>query len=424
MLIERIHIKNFKGFDDKTFNFKDNFTVIIGNNGSGKTSVLDALAIASGCYLIPLGGGQKYQRAIHKGEVRIIEKSKSVFEPQLPCEIEAEGEWGEWKRSIDKLTFTNTVKHAKIVSKMSKEILEKALKEDNVTLPLFAYHGTGRLWAELNDTVQYAKQGSRLEGYDNCFSVKSSSKFFRNWYKTLEKNIDKKDSDELKLRLSTFKRAILNCLEDWDDLYYDFAEDDIVCVRNNKSNSRTSIPYRMMSDGYRNMIGMIADIAYRCIRLNPQLGADALNKTTGLVLIDEIDLHLHPTWQKKIVSELITCFPNIQFIATTHSPFIVQSLNSRQIINLEGEELLKEPKDVSLETNALYMGVTSSRSKSFDEKEKAAQEFFTILNEYHGTIEDRNKINDQFDEYMRLYSDDPAFVAKLNLARIAKINHK
>ena len=180
----------------------------------------------------------------------------------------------------------------------------------------------------------------------------------------------------------------------------------------------------MMSDGYRNMIGMIADIAYRCIRLNPQLGADALNKTTGLVLIDEIDLHLHPTWQKKIVSELITCFPNIQFIATTHSPFIVQSLNSRQIINLEGEELLKEPKDVSLETNALYMGVTSSRSKSFDEKEKAAQEFFTILNEYHGTIEDRNKINDQFDEYMRLYSDDPAFVAKLNLARIAKINHK
>ena len=61
-------------------------------------------------------------------------------------------------------------------------------------MPVFAFHGTGRLWAELNDSVKYIPQGSKIEGYEDCFSAKSSSKSFRNWYKTLEKNIDKKDS--------------------------------------------------------------------------------------------------------------------------------------------------------------------------------------------------------------------------------------
>ena len=180
----------------------------------------------------------------------------------------------------------------------------------------------------------------------------------------------------------------------------------------------------MMSDGYRNMIGMIADIAYRCIKLNPHLGVNALKETEGLVLIDELDLHLHPSWQKGIVAELVECFPKIQFVATTHSPFIVQSLSRNQLINLENEELVNEPHDVSLETNALYMGVKSQRSKVFDEKEKAARDFFSALEAYSGTEEEKLHIEELFDSYMQLYSDDPVFVAKLKLAKISKLNSK
>ena len=180
----------------------------------------------------------------------------------------------------------------------------------------------------------------------------------------------------------------------------------------------------MMRDGYRNMIGMIADIAYRCIKLNPHLGVNALKETNGLVLIDELDLHLHPSWQKAIVKELTTSFPKIQFVATTHSPFIVQSLAKDQIINLEDQELINEPYDVSLETNALYMGVKSSRSNIFSEKEKASEEFFKALASYTGTEEEKADIEEKFNEYMRLYSDDPVSVAKLNLAKIARLNRK
>lgn len=422
MLLNEIHIRNFKGFVDATFEFHDNFTVIIGNNGSGKTSILDALSIAAGCFLIPLGNGSKYQRTIHKGEIRISETQKSVFEPQLPCEIGAKGDrWKSWKRTIESLSYTNTQKHAKSIVSDAERTLQEATVNDSIILPVFAYHGTGRLWAELTDKVKYTKQGSRLDGYDNCFSVKSSSKSFRDWYKTLEKNIDQKNSEELVQRLQTFKQAILSCLEDWDNLYYDFAEDDIICVRENEDGTKTSVPYRMMSDGYRNMIGMIADIAYRCIKLNPALGANALLETIGLVLIDELDLHLHPQWQKKIVSELTKCFPKIQFVATTHSPFIVQSLKKEQIINLEPIALNDDPLNVSLEMNALYMGVQSMRSNNFDEKVKAAQDFYQALNDYDGTAERRDQIEDTFSKHMINFSTDPAFVAQLKLAKLATL---
>ena len=151
---------------------------------------------------------------------------------------------------------------------------------------------------------------------------------------------------------------------------------------------------------------------------------NALKETEGLVLIDELDLHLHPSWQKGIVAELVECFPKIQFVATTHSPFIVQSLSRNQLINLENEELVNEPHDVSLETNALYMGVKSQRSKVFDEKEKAARDFFSALEAYSGTEEEKLHIEELFDSYMQLYSDDPVFVAKLKLAKISKLNSK
>ncbi len=140
MLVKQIYIKNFKGFEECNFTFNDRFTVIIGNNGSGKTSVLDAIAVAVGCYLIPLGGGSKYQRPIHKGEVRITEREKSVFEAQIPCEISAIGQWGEWKRSVESIKLANTIRHAKKLTEYSKSALERAVKEDFVNLPLFAYH--------------------------------------------------------------------------------------------------------------------------------------------------------------------------------------------------------------------------------------------------------------------------------------------
>ena len=88
----------------------------------------------------------------------------------------------------------------------------------------------------------------------------------------------------------------------------------------------------MLSDGYRNVIKIILDIAARMCILNPYLKEKALQETPGIVLIDEIDLSLHPTWQKRIIGILKQLFPKIQFICATHSPFIIQSLEEGELI--------------------------------------------------------------------------------------------
>ena len=86
------------------------------------------------------------------------------------------------------------------------------------------------------------------------------------------------------------------------------------------------VPFHLLSDGYRNVVGMAADIAYRMATLNPHLLERVIGETPGIVMIDEIDLHLHPNWQRQVVDHLLRAFPQVQFVATTHSPFIIQSL--------------------------------------------------------------------------------------------------
>lgn len=91
------------------------------------------------------------------------------------------------------------------------------------------------------------------------------------------------------------------------------------------------LPISMLSDGVRSVISLVADLALRCVRLNPALGEQAPFLTPGVVLIDEVDLHLHPAWQQRIVSSLRQAFPEVQFILTTHSPQVLSTVHSSQI---------------------------------------------------------------------------------------------
>jgi predicted ATP-binding protein involved in virulence len=76
---------------------------------------------------------------------------------------------------------------------------------------------------------------------------------------------------------------------------------------------------------------MVADIAYRCALLNPHLGAEAALRSYGLVMIDEVDMHLHPQWQQTVMAGLLSAFPKIQFIVTTHSPQVLSTVERENI---------------------------------------------------------------------------------------------
>ena len=437
MKIEKIVIRNFKGFAEKTFILNPNFTVFIGDNANGKTTVLDALAVASGSFLRGIDVIYKSEaRGISKNEIRVVTKDGQP-KPQLPSEIEAygivNGKYlpGGWIRGVEKITkkTTTTFVKAKNIENEAKTMLLQSRSNGGVTFPVIAYHGTGRLWAEHEEKkVTYKKQDEGVAmAYTNCLSPKSSSKEFLSWYKTYEDEIRKFDQESDKILLETFNQCILSIIPDgrWQKMAYSFKDEDLIGIFLYPDGKSEKLLFNQLSDGYRNLIGMVADIAYRCIKLNPHLGINVIKETPGIVLIDELDLHLHPNWQRRVVSDLKMTFPKIQFIATTHSPFIVQSLKKEELVILD-EEIIKDgdPFRKSIEEIATNeMGVEDiPRSKEFLKMQNVAVEYYKLIAEGRSSDSDEKtlQLRNQLNKYEEMFGEDPAFVATLKIERKTK----
>jgi predicted ATP-binding protein involved in virulence len=421
MQINKIQLKNFKGFDEKEFHFNPQFNVLIGDNGSGKTAILDALAVSVGSYLLGIGSAQA--RAIYQEDIRRKDFGDSL-EPQLPVIVNAigeiEGKKIKWQRSKTSLEARTTVKEARELIDIAKYHTQQVSQGEPVILPVISYHGTGRLWKERRQTINTRPKGSRMSGYFNSLEPASSSKVFLEWFKTMEIASIQKKIDTT--RIDVVKNAIINCIPDLETVFFDVIEDTLVSVKI-ESDQRYILHYDLLSDGFRNMIGMVADIAYRCVTLNPHLNQKALEKTNGIVLIDEIDLHLHPKWQKRVVNDLKKTFPQIQFIATTHSPFIVQSLQSDEVINLDKATDSDFFRKSIEEIAEIDMGVPDvERSQRFKDMMKVAERYYQLLEEGKNSEDDTQvkQIKAELDQLSMLYSDDPAYTAFLNMERLAR----
>lgn len=103
------------------------------------------------------------------------------------------------------------------------------------------------------------------------------------------------------------------------------------------------------------------ELAFRCYILNSHLGSEAARLTDGVVLIDEVDLHLHPSWQMHVVNDLQKAFPRIQFVMTTHAPLIISSLKEGNIFSI-------------VEKQTFDFGLQSGRDANYILNEMGVQE--------------------------------------------------
>jgi len=179
MQINKIQLKNFKGFDEKEFHFNPQFNVLIGDNGTGKTAVLDALAVSVGSYLLGIDSAQA--RSIYQEDIRRKDFGDSL-EPQLPVIVSAigeiEGKKIKWQRRKTSLEGRMTVKEARELIDIAKFHTQQVSQGEPVILPVISYHGTGRLWKERRQTINTRPKGSRMSGYFNSLEPASSSKVF------------------------------------------------------------------------------------------------------------------------------------------------------------------------------------------------------------------------------------------------------
>jgi len=313
----------------------------------------------------------------------------------------------------------------------SVDRLEALLKKETVSLPLLLYYGAGRLW-DIHRRVATEKPGSQLDAYRYCLDPKSDHKAFEKWFKKLSYT-------ELQKRqtlpaLEAVKKAVLSCIPDATEFYHDTDLDQIVI----KLKQEGLVPFNNLSDGYRNIVAMVADIAHRAARLNPHFETEAAQKTKGIVLIDEIDLHLHPKWQRRVVRDLQNAFPAMQFIATTHSPFILQSLEPGEVIDLNHdalpEAIANVPPDVAAPGPADQysnrsiedivedvMGVeVPSRSERYQAMYQAAKEYYQLLQSAKEMPQEQiEPLKRKLDELSAPFSDNIAYHAFLEMERMA-----
>ena len=426
MRIDRLTVSNFKKFEEETFEFHRQFTLLVGDNGAGKTAVLDALRIGAGAYLlgIPYSQAPSIKREYVRRETR-RNGEFSTFEPVTPSAVGCEGRVHVsdicWSRELTSFNGrTNRIGTRELVLCVARHYREN---KPGTNFPLIVSYGTGRLWIEPRTKKQVRSairepfgKLSRFEAYRGCLGPAVSSEWLRRWIKKMAL-IAVQEKQSLG-SLDAVYSAVVGCVEGVERVLYDFAFDDIAL--DFKDGERLSFGF--LSDGQRSMAALAADIALRCVQLNPHLAGEAPNETDGVVLIDELDLHLHPNWQRAVVRNLTTLFPKLQFVATTHSPFIVQSLDGHGLINLSDRGVLEERRepysieDVAEET----MGVdTPQRSKLFLEMEAAACRYYELLDRLsddHPHVQQAKEVLDWIEER---FSDNPAYAALLKLHRSA-----
>ena len=369
MRLEQLTIKNLRlfGNEEQTINFSadKNITVFLGDNGAGKTTILHGCTVVSSNFFTAFPDVS--YKTFSDTDVRAISNTQRADYLHVKMIIRTEDnrsiQVDQYKKGNSNDTPKSDLTRLKEYANSMKEKIDA---EECVTLPVLAYYGTER--GQINPPERrrdFNKVFPRWDAYKDALEPATNFKRFFTWF---ERNEDE-ERREKEARSDWHYRsyvleAVRNALNRMDERYYRprvltsplrFVMDDISDLQPNdreqyKRVFSTSMPpagfegvkevrIEQMSDGYRIMIAMIADIAARMAEANPSSECSGLDdplNTPGIVFIDEIDLHLHPVWQRKVLRQLHAIFPNVQFIVTTHSPNVVMgALDLVQVVKLD-----------------------------------------------------------------------------------------
>jgi len=384
MKLKKTSITNYRCFKEAEIDFDEHTTLIVGKNGAGKTAILDAVAVAISTFLLGIDGG--VSRSISKDDARYeFYDLDGTVDPQhqFPTGDCLDNHDVKWVRSLNSESGNTTVKEARELTNISKNTQKRIMTGDkSLILPLISYYGTGRLYAQKKEkkNIKSLTEFKRQVGYVDCMAAESNEKLMLNWFqiqtlKSLQAQ-QRTGKVEKPLLLKTVESAICKCFERISgsknaDIVFELDTHRLVLNFESADGSLQKFAMDEMSDGYKNTLSMIGDIAYRMAVLNPMLGDKVLEDTSGVVVIDEIDLHLHPQWQQTIISDLNTIFPKIQFIVSSHAPAVINSVAREQIRILDnGEIYMPAAQTYGRDANSILREVMKVSERPTDIKQR------------------------------------------------------
>lgn len=321
--------------------------VLVGVNGAGKTSILDAIAFSLSWLILRIvhppnsGKGTTIEQPdIRRKNDGLAEYASAVVDIQLNPELEYRIELSKTKTASNS-SRKNDVEEIGQLGGLYK--LANAKKPD-FNMPVMAYYGVERsIGFTKKDTnkVMEEKIGdaqNKFDGYDKALNAKIDFVVFFKWFKQ-QTEIAGLEIGEAKLQaeasLEAVKQAIGIIMPILKNLR--IQRTPILDMLIDKDGVTFSVD--QLSQGEKSLLALIFDITRRLILLNPDTSQHSPLEGHGIVLIDEIDLHLHPAWQQKVVPSLIVAFPNIQFILTTHSPQVLSTIPHECIRLLDNGEI-------------------------------------------------------------------------------------
>ena len=347
--LDKLELENFRCFSKIEIKFHEQLTVIVAHNGGGKTTVLDAACFGWQFFLQGVELEQS-AKTIREADVRRTRSQDGAMVPMKPVSLSGSSFIGgnsvDWNVDKGQTSAKNTSSRAAEGMREAGRVLRLATQDyaehtsaNPPTLPAIGYYGTGRLWAAQKITKSRRKNvkadNSPTSGYDQCLSPSSHFAIFEVWFERYSREAQQERMSEKQSphRPADKLKAVVNAVDallkpvGWHSLAFDFTDETIVA----EHPIHGRLPVSTLSDGIRVIIGLVGDIAHRCVRLNPHFGSDAAKLTPGVIMIDEVDMHLHPEWQQLILVALTEAFPLIQFIVTTHSPQVLTTAKRENI---------------------------------------------------------------------------------------------
>lgn len=351
MKLKQLHLYNFRCFSSLSIMFDDKLTVIAAENGAGKTAILDAIAIGFGRYLTKLPGVTG--RTTKATDIRVNDLEKQAPFLLLAWQVEVEKAMLSWSSGRKRDASISTSQIEDLLSKenltlfkqgsrgldaFTLDLIQREAEDKPVFLPVVAYYGTNRA---IRDEVQrrrgFKHKFSRFDALSGSLEPNSSFRAAFEWFNAMEdlerrEQQAKRDFDyrlpELQWVRQAIKQTLNGNLADPRTLIRPLR---FVIDKVNSDGSRQTLRISQLSDGYKIVLGLVMDLARRMVEANPnaqQLKVASPLELPAIVLIDEVELHLHPSWQQHVLGDLMRVFTNTQFIVTTHSPQVLTCVDA------------------------------------------------------------------------------------------------
>lgn len=324
--IVRLELTNFKKFVNTSITFDPHLTVLSGKNGAGKTSVMSGVSLilswiiarmrnenGIGLYVPALSVNNTAHSGCVKGEifngvVTVPNKAKPGYAKEYSLDITP-------------------------IKAYAASVREGLQNDSSTRLPVFAFYGVKRAVFDMPLRTR-SHDYTIFDAYDRCLEGAANFRSFFTWFRACEdwenEQRVRQGSNVEHPGLRAFRRAMGRFMPQYTNIRIERHPLRMMLDKDN-----TPLNAEQLSDGEKIYLALIGDLCHRLSIANPE-GDPLLGE--GIVLIDEVDLHLHPQWQSEIASKLIATFPNIQFIVSTHSPHVINSVptSSLRLMNEDG----------------------------------------------------------------------------------------